>query len=135
MKNESRHARAKILVKSISLAMAVIIAGIAAWWWAKNLPSHLPAYRTGRPTLEHAPAPAEPQKPSIDWAKVDQQIVTALLQAESAAETTATQKLDAWVAVLMRRVDEDFLEWYFGYWTQQKLEVTGAWRWTLDQVI
>jgi hypothetical protein len=57
------------------------------------------------------------------------------LQAKSAAETTAAQKLGAWAAALMRRVDDDFLEWYFSYWTQQKLGVKGAWRWTLDRVI
>ena len=126
-------------VKAMGMAAALIMAALAAWWWAQSLPSHLPSYRTVRPALEQAPAPAptpaEPQPPVIDWEQIDQQIVTALLQAESAAETTAAQKLDAWVAVLMRRVDEDFLDWYFSYWTQQQLSVHGMWRWGLDQVI
>ncbi len=134
-KNIERRVRANLPIKALGLALGFIVVAAAAWRWAQDLLSPLPSYRTRQPAAISEPRQTEPQKPAIDWAQVDQQIVIALLQAKSAAETTATQKLEAWIAVLMRRVDEDFLEWYFSYWTQQKLGVKGAWRWTLDQVI
>ncbi|MGH7496124.1 MAG: hypothetical protein ACREOO_27540 [bacterium] len=134
-KNVERRARAKLPIIILGLTIAFMVVAAAAWWWAQNLSFPLPVYRTAQPATGPEPSPALPVKPAIDWQQVDQQIITALLQAESAAETTATQKLDAWITVLMRRVDEDFLEWYFSYWTQQKLGIKGAWRWTLDQVI
>jgi len=135
-----KHQRAR------SAPSARILAGVAAglialsaviWWAAPRLPP-LPAYRTAarvaQPDTNQSQL-AEPGRPEVNWPAVDQQITLALLQAASAAETTATQKLEAWTAILLRRVDEDFLEWYFSYWTHQKLSVKGAWRWGLDHVI
>jgi hypothetical protein len=49
------------------------------------------------------------------------------------AEKLASQELDKWIEDNMKRVDEDFLEWYFGYWTQQKLGLQAllseVWSW------
>lgn len=58
------------------------------------------------------------------------EIDNALVAAREAALTTASDELDRWVDSLMSRVDSsqdsDFLDWYFGYWTQQKFGLKGT---------
>ncbi len=53
----------------------------------------------------------------------------ALSAAREAALKTASSELDIWINALMSRVDSsqdvDFLDWYFGYWTQQKFGLDG----------
>jgi len=50
---------------------------------------------------------------------------TALVESRKTALRFASNELDTWIADLMKRVDDpgsdsDFLDWYFGYWTQGK---------------
>ena len=65
---------------------------------------------------------------------MDRTIVDALKAAHKAAESTAQSKLDTWTQTLMRRVDADFLPWYFGYWNQQALGLRSAWYRAAHQV-
>lgn len=62
--------------------------------------------------------------------KLTLEIDNALVAAREAALTTASDELDRWVDSLMSRVDSsqdgDFLDWYFGYWTQQKFGLNGT---------
>lgn len=57
-----------------------------------------------------------------DWSMVDQDIVTAIKNADTTAEKFASAKLDAWVDELKTRVNSSFLDWYFNYFNQKKLE-------------
>jgi hypothetical protein len=57
-----------------------------------------------------------------DWSMVDADIVTAIKNADATAQNFASAKLDAWVDELMTRVDSSFLDWYFNYFNQKKLE-------------
>ncbi|MCK4835471.1 MAG: hypothetical protein KAT17_02485, partial [Candidatus Aminicenantes bacterium] len=57
----------------------------------------------------------------IPWESVNLEIKEVLQKSRKIAEGSADQKLDNWIAGLMERVDKDFLEWYFSYWTQQKI--------------
>ncbi len=59
----------------------------------------------------------------INWSVVDEAIASALSQAHDQAENYASQELDLWVDELMMRVDENFLDWYFGYFNQKKIEL------------
>jgi len=59
---------------------------------------------------------------------------TALVESRKTALKVASDELDTWVADLMKRVDDptsdgDFLDWYFGYWTQQKFGLDAATTW------
>ncbi|TAE60710.1 MAG: hypothetical protein EAZ76_06195 [Nostocales cyanobacterium] len=63
--------------------------------------------------------------------KFKRDINIALTAAYESAIKTAKNNLDLWNADLMSRVDNpgnnnDFLDWYFGYWTQQKLGLEGS---------
>ncbi|QSJ20909.1 hypothetical protein JYQ62_22305 [Nostoc sp. UHCC 0702] len=57
-----------------------------------------------------------------DWSMVDQDIVTAIRNADTTAHKFASAKLDAWLDELKTRVDGSFLDWYFNYFNQKKLE-------------
>lgn len=133
----SKKTPVRLILLFLVLAAVIIVWAGGEMWLRTIQPLSLPSYRTAQPAAQ-PPALVEREAiapPPVDWQRVDAEIVTALLQAKSAAETTAVEGLDAWISVLMQRVDRDFLEWYFNYWTQQELGVKGAWGWTLDQVI
>ncbi len=68
----------------------------------------------------------------IPWTEIDQSVVTAMQEARQATETFADEKLDQWIDDLMVRVDNDFLEWYFSYWTQQVLGLEGLWQYGVN---
>lgn len=69
----------------------------------------------------------------VDWNNVDKKIKQMMLEARQETEMIASKKLDAWIEQNMERVDQDFLDWYFGYWTQQKLGLKAllaqVWHW------
>lgn len=64
---------------------------------------------------------SKPVVHQTDWTLIDREIVVALEKSRAASEEFASQALDAWTAKLMDRVDREFLDWYFGYWSQQIL--------------
>ncbi len=61
----------------------------------------------------------KPVEAPVAWDAVDQAVVAALADARKSAEEFGGDRLDAWLGELMGRVDTDFLDWYFSYWTQQ----------------
>lgn len=63
--------------------------------------------------------------PPISTTQFDEQIGTALRNAHTKAETFANQELDNWIDELIDRVDNDFLNWYFDYFTQLYFGVKG----------
>ncbi len=60
---------------------------------------------------------------------LDRAIATALKDAHTKAESLASQRLDKWVDELMTRVDSSFLDWYFDYLNQKKLEFSTPFVW------
>jgi len=64
----------------------------------------------------------------IPWHEVDQAVATAIINARKSTEAFANQQLDGWITTLMRRVDTDYLDWYFSYWTQQLLGLKALWQ-------
>jgi hypothetical protein len=73
--------------------------------------------------------PLEPVKKTavekVDWSMVNKAIGKTMTDARNETEEMASAKLDFWIEQSMERVDNDFLEWYFGYWNQQKLGLQG----------
>jgi hypothetical protein len=61
-------------------------------------------------------------QPSINWQKVDEVVAQALTTAHEQAEQFASEKLDLWIDDLIGRVDDNFIEWYFGYFNQKQIE-------------
>ncbi|WP_414581193.1 hypothetical protein [Scytonema sp. PCC 10023] len=65
---------------------------------------------------------------------IDQALVTALSNAHSQSESFASEQLDKWVDELMTRVDDSFLDWYFNYFNQKKMELSTPFRWLYTAV-
>lgn len=68
-------------------------------------------------------APQEIVIQTVDWSGVDRAMVEALNYSRDSAELLAAQELDIWINELMNRVDESFLDWYFGYFNQKQREL------------
>ncbi|MCP5106199.1 MAG: hypothetical protein GY950_22625 [bacterium] len=75
----------------------------------------------------------KPVVEKIDWSLVNKAIEKTMMEARKETEELAAAKLDQWIAKNMARVDNDFMDWYFGYWTQQALGLKGllaqVWHW------
>lgn len=78
-----------------------------------------------RSTVRSAPTPVPVPVP---WDQVDGELLASMQRARAEARTLAEARLDAWIAGLVERVDEDFLEWYFGYWNQQVFGIQGIYQ-------
>lgn len=61
--------------------------------------------------------------------KLDRAMVTAIKNAHTSAKNFADKELDAWVDELMTRVDGSFLDWYFNYFNQKKMEFSAPFVW------
>jgi len=57
-----------------------------------------------------------------DWTKINESLKANLDQARNSAEEYAEKELDVWGDELMKRVDNSFLDWYFGYFNQKSIE-------------
>ena len=68
-------------------------------------------------------------RPIIDQSKIEQAIATAITDAHTKAESFALEQLDVWVDKLMTRVDGSFLDWYFDYFNQKKIEFSTPFVW------
>lgn len=62
------------------------------------------------------------EKHLVDWSKVNEAVKQTLDNAHRSAEDYASKELDAWVDELTKRVDDSFLDWYFGYFNQKQIE-------------
>lgn len=81
-------------------------------------------FKSGKDTKIQEPV-KKPVVEKVDWAVVNKAIEKTMMEARKETEEMAAAKLDFWIEKNMERVDNDFLEWYFGYWNQQKLGLQG----------
>jgi len=57
----------------------------------------------------------------LDYSKLDTALRSSMIDAREVAKGAASKELDGWVDGLMEQVDNNFLDWYFGYLHQQKI--------------
>ena len=85
--------------------------------------------------FRNPPAPPEfprperelPVQPATDWSGVDRDMAEAVASAREAARVHADRELGEWIESLKKRVDERFLDWHFGYWTQKEMGFKAIW--------
>ncbi|TBR58807.1 hypothetical protein B4U84_23275 [Westiellopsis prolifica IICB1] len=65
---------------------------------------------------------------------IEDAIATAITNAHAQSQSFASAKLDQWVDELMTRVDQSFLDWYFNYFNQKKLEFSTPFVWLTSAV-
>lgn len=61
---------------------------------------------------------------TLDLRTLDPKIKEAVETAQATALNHARGQLEVWHAEIMQKVDQNFLDWYFGYWNQQRLGVS-----------
>jgi hypothetical protein len=74
------------------------------------------------------------QKP-IPWHEVDATIVGALKSSHTKAEDIAKARLGEWTGELQKRIDDEFLKWYFSYWQQQWMGLKAIGYWLADSKV
>ncbi|WP_293126730.1 hypothetical protein [Microcoleus sp. bin38.metabat.b11b12b14.051] len=75
-------------------------------------------------SLTNTPTTTVVVAPPHDFSKVNQDIKNAIQTAHTTAETFASKELDKWETEVIARVDNSFLDWYFDYFNQKKMEFT-----------
>lgn len=115
----------RLLSQVIWVVVVLSVAAAAGKWLVTDRAATAPPAQTSKPL----------PKPAINWAQIDADIVNILKEAASTAEKAATHKLATWTDALMKRVDDNFLDWYFGYWNQQSLGLKTIWYWSVSQVL
>jgi hypothetical protein len=68
----------------------------------------------------------QPIVQAVDLSRLTPDIRQAIEQARSRGLEHARGELGSLRAEMMRKVDSNLLDWYFGYWTQQRLGLTYA---------
>jgi len=71
----------------------------------------------------------QPVVQAVDLSRLTPQIRQAVEKAREQGLQQARLELDKLHARIMAKVDGEFLDWYFGYWTQQRL----AWGYAFDK--
>jgi len=106
---------ANLLTKIIWIALILIIM------------SSLGKYFISKKVKKYAPMVTESHKINynVTWSEIDKRIVKGMKLAEKKAKLYAKQELQVYGDKLKERIDKDFLDWYFGYWTQQVLGIKG----------
>jgi hypothetical protein len=66
--------------------------------------------------------------------QIDRAIATGVKTAYTDSKEFATAELDAWLDKLMWRVDHSFLDWYFDYFNQKKIEFSTPFIWLSSSV-
>jgi len=74
-------------------------------------------------------------RPAVSWTAIDREIKDAVKEAHDAALRKAAEDLTGWHSTLMRRVDEDFLPWYFNYFNQQMIGLSYAYHWAYENIV
>ncbi|MGB3212796.1 MAG: hypothetical protein WBB19_19000 [Desulforhopalus sp.] len=103
------------------IIFVVILAGIGRYLGSK-----------GTDNTASLKAPDKPIVQPLPWREVDLAVAKALSQARQMTAIFASHEIDKWVNDLMARVDNDYLEWYFSYWTQQILGLEGLWQYGVN---
>src|SRR5262245_2889433 len=70
---------------------------------------------------------------SHEWAALAPKLILAVERADRAARDRLQSELETWKADVMKRVDPEFLDWYFAYFRTRwaDLKWLGRWLWGL----
>lgn len=105
----------------LTVLFVVIIPLIGQLFIAKAFQTKLPSpSEPAASTITTQSATSTPVP--INWMQVEKAVKESMQEAREIAEDYASQELDVWTDKLVERVDSDFLDWYFGYFNQKRIE-------------
>jgi len=87
-----------------------------------NVDPNAPASGGGAGKIETVETGAKTSSSQIDWEVYEQTIQNKLRKARDLAEAYASSELHDWGDDLVDAVDNNFLDWYFGYFKQKEIE-------------
>jgi hypothetical protein len=103
----------------------VLIPAIGSWFIVQAFSEELPeplATEVLVTDLSQSGSKAAPQTFEPDWAKFESLAKDKLRNARVQTEGFARNELDQWADDLTQRLDNSFLDWYFGYFHQKQLQ-------------
>lgn len=113
------------LARSIAWLLAIVLmAGIfgrALWRSNITVPDTEEERRTVRKPMV------------IDWTGVEADVMKAMTEAREAAHEHASEELGTWIQEVNTRIEERFLPWYFGYWTQKGIGFRAIGYWLAER--
>ena len=112
----------------VAVILIVIIPLIGSGFITRSLSTD--STSSGKPTTEIVTI----DRTVPDQDKIDRAIATAITHAHHTAQQFASAQLDGWMDQLMSRVDGNFLDWYFDYFNQKKLEFSAPFVWVSSAV-
>lgn len=74
-------------------------------------------------------------EPRPDLSHINQELANAINKAYASAKGFASKELDIWQEELISRVDHNFLDWYFNYFNQKKIELSAPLSWISSAII
>ncbi|MEC4812504.1 MAG: hypothetical protein SAK29_04390 [Scytonema sp. PMC 1069.18] len=116
-----------------AVILFVIVPLLGRGFIASSLPNPLSNPNTSNPNTSHS-TEVVIERTQQPWSQIDQDIVAAIKNADNEAKNFASARLDKWVDELMTRVDNSFLDWYFNYFNQKRLELSAPFVWLYSAV-
>lgn len=104
-----------------TVLIVVVIPTIGQWLMARSMSADVPPPAI----VETVPSDGDISSAGLaipDWDKLRDITKEKMRRAQSKVEILATQELDDWVDDLTQRLDNSFLDWYFGYFHQKQLQ-------------
>jgi len=104
-----------------TVVVVVIIPIIGQWFMVRSLsddappPALVQTDTAPNSVIQNAP-------PMRDWDQFERLAKDKMRNAHAKTEVLARKELDDWAAGLTQRLDESFLDWYFGYFHQKQLQ-------------
>ncbi|MGI0486400.1 hypothetical protein ACN4EK_13250 [Pantanalinema rosaneae CENA516] len=126
-----------------TVLVVVIIPMIGQWFMVRSLsddidpPAIVQTAATPTSTIQTPTVPSS--LPVQDWSRFEQLAKDKMRIAHAKTEAFARKELEQWSDGLTQRLDESFLDWYFGYFHQKQLQydsfftgITGKFQQWLD---
>lgn len=107
------------------------------WLWMNIIPS-AEAWNNNHPEFSTQIVAVTPnlvqQASETNWYEIDQKIAKAVRKASACAEDFAKSELDHWESQLIKRIDQNFLNWYFDFLHQKATEFGVPFAWLVFQL-
>lgn len=121
-----------------TVIVVVIIPMIGQWFMVRSLPDDAPLPAIIQPNATSTPT-RQPSQPVRDWDQFERLAKDKMRNAHAKTEVLVRKEVGDWAAGLTQRLDESFLDWYFGYFHQKQLQydsfftgITGKFQQWLD---
>lgn len=100
-------------MRTIMICLAIISLSVVAYIGMKQLRTP-PSYATRNSEIEHKVLP------SFDIASLNKELASAIDISNNETQIFAKTLVEEWHNSIMKKIDNDFLDWYFGYIRNQR---------------